>query len=60
MCHLKEELYESKLKQAVCDQTLGRSPIAALKVCTGCTSKMRRRCHCLKEHQHLHLELLRG
>ena len=31
-CHLQEELYESRLKQAACDQALNRSPIAALKV----------------------------
>ncbi len=29
---LQEELYESRLKQAACDQALNRSPIAALKV----------------------------
>lgn len=31
--HSQEELYESRLKQAACDQALNRSPIAALKVC---------------------------
>lgn len=29
---LQEELYESRLKQAACDEHLGRSPIASLKV----------------------------
>lgn len=32
---VQEELYESRLKQAACDQALGRSPIKALKVCRG-------------------------
>ena len=45
-CHLQEELYESRLKQAACDQALNRSPIAALKVWVVATRlALHCRCH---------------